>query len=126
MNEYIKEKVTVLHDFGLTNKKEVAAYLEEHSDDTASERSFQTQVDNAARTLLNAYFAGDRTLCKVNENKPINLYQKLKEEYPDYKVLRRSEITAVVGSEGFTSLRSCKYIKRIGTIGTEQVFAYNK
>jgi hypothetical protein len=89
-------------------------------------------VDNEAHRLLDAFYNGDKRFVKKSakpdkeETKPLNLYEKLKRTYPDYKVLRYSEIIAVTGKDGFHGIQSAKYIKRIGTIGKEKVYKFNR
>ncbi len=135
MHEYIKEKVKVLADFGLTDKHAVAEYLEEKIEGITDEARIQIKVDMVSRQLIDAFFNGNRNFVKKGKNadieekedmRPLALYAKLKRTYPDYKVLTRSEIIAVTGERGFHGIQSAKYIKRVGNIGKEKVFKFNR
>ena len=137
MHEYIKEKARVLADFGLTDKKAVAEYLEEKCEGITDEAKIYSKVDFEARKLIDNFFNGDRSLVKRSKKadvnnvhyedmRPLALYAKLKRTYPNCKVVTRSEIIAVAGERGFHGMQDAKYIKRAGTIGKEKVFKFNR
>lgn len=138
MHEYIKEKVKILADFGLTDKHAVSEYLEEKCEGITEEAKIISKVDMSARVLIDNFFNGDRSFVKrthkakdttsatYEDMRPLALYAKLKRTYPNHKVVTRSEITAVTGEKGFRGIQDAKYIKRAGTIGNEKVYKFNR
>lgn len=132
MHEYIKEKVKILADFGLTDKHATAKYLTEKCEGITDKDRIISKVDFEGRKLINEFLDGNRKFVKyskqavIDETKPLYLYNKLKKVYAEYKVMTLSEIIAVTGKEGFRGIQSAKYIKRAGTIGKEKVFKFNR
>lgn len=64
----IKDKLTVLDDFGLTDKAKLQAYLEKEMEN-CPEAKYNTRLDNICRNLITDFFNGNRTYVKKGKKK---------------------------------------------------------
>lgn len=62
--EYLKEKLRVLKEFGLTDKVALQNYLEEKLEEMPDNAKRDIQLDNICRRLICDFLDGDRTFVK--------------------------------------------------------------
>ena len=62
--EYIKEKLRVLKDFGLTDKAAIKDYLEEKLEELPDNSKRNIRIDNICRKLIEDFLDGDYTFVK--------------------------------------------------------------
>lgn len=62
--EYIKEKLRVLKDFGLTDKAAIKDYLEEKLEELPDNSKRNIRIDNICRQLITNFLDGDHTFVK--------------------------------------------------------------
>ena len=60
MQKAIRNKASLLYQFGLSNIDKVRQHL-------TSKATNQTQLDNTARQMLSDFFNGDRTFCRYDK-----------------------------------------------------------
>lgn len=62
--EYIKEKLRILKDFGLTDKAAIKDYLKEKLKELPDNSKRNIRIDNICRKLIEDFLDGDHTFVK--------------------------------------------------------------
>lgn len=121
--DYLQYKTDVLYQLGLTNKEDVKEYLENKCKDAPTELKKRIQIDNAARTIMMAYYDGDRTFCKAKKKPASHYHNIIKRAFPNVEAVYEDVITVYVGDEGLMAMREANLIEVCGMNDGRKLYA---
>lgn len=120
--QYIEYKTKVLYQLGLTDHIEVKAHLARKSENATTDLKKRIQIDNAARTMLNDFYDGDKSFVK-EKRKAKQYLDILKNRFPNAETLYEDTIIRNIGRCGLQALREEHLIESCALLEGRKLYA---